>query len=151
LTWDARQSAADGCHPVVVELDWYDGPRAGLVDIDGEPHYFRCADEDYSVPADRYLVWPAGEPAATLEREQWLIFVRWNERYEAGSAGVDRHPGHGGVDPRYDELTARLTPHRRAPDDARVLVAEWRSDGGDRYRPDGPGYRVRWRAAPAVT
>jgi hypothetical protein len=79
-----------------------------------------------------------------LEREQWEIFVRWNQRYEAGDAGIESHPGHGGIDPRYDELTGLLAEARQAPADAARFVAEWRSDGGERYRTDGACYWVRW-------
>ncbi|MFF8835687.1 hypothetical protein [Streptomyces sp. NPDC015130] len=65
----------------------------------------------------------------------------WNEQQLVAS---DRHPGHGGVDPRYDELTALLAPHRKAPAHAKLLVAEWRYGGGARYRADGVDYWVRW-------
>ncbi|WP_393063844.1 hypothetical protein [Streptomyces sp. LN549] len=100
---------------------------------------------DFSVAPDEYFVWPADEALVALEREQWAIFVAWNHCYEAGSAGTERRPGHGGIDPRYDELTALLTPHRHAPTAAKLLVAEWRFGGGDRYRVDGVDYWVRWR------
>ena len=42
------------------------------------------------------------------EREQWAIFVDWNARYEAGVATPGSHPGHGGVDARYDDRTRTL-------------------------------------------
>jgi hypothetical protein len=143
-TWDEQQLIADGFGHVYVELDWYDGPRDGLVDIDDVAHYFQCYDVDFSRAPDEYFVWPASEAPVALEREQWEIFARWNQRYEAGTAGVESHPGHGGIDARYDELTALLAPHRQKPADARRLVAEWRFDGGDRYRVDGVDYWVRW-------
>ncbi|MFG2911262.1 hypothetical protein ACGF13_40245 [Kitasatospora sp. NPDC048286] len=143
--WDERQLAADGFEHVYAELDWYDGPRSGLVGIGGVPHYFQCHDVDFSVAPDEYFVWPADEKLVALEREQWAVFVEWNQRYEEGVAGIDRHPGQGGVDARYDELTALLTPYRQAPAGAKLLVAEWRYDGGSRYRADGVDYWVRWR------
>ncbi|MFJ1868797.1 hypothetical protein ACIOD1_29835 [Streptomyces sp. NPDC088097] len=143
--WDERQLVADGFEHVHAESEWYDGPRDGLVDVDGVPHYFQCHDVDFSVALDEYFVWPADETLAALEREQWTIFVAWNSAYEAGAAGIERHPGHGGIDPRYDALTALLTPHRQAPVDAELLVAEWRFDNGDCYRVDGVDYWVRWR------
>jgi hypothetical protein len=65
-----------------------------------------------------------------LEREQWAIFASWSERYEAGTAGLETHPGHGGIDARYDELTSLLAPYREAPDDVRRLVGELRFDAG---------------------
>jgi hypothetical protein len=41
-----RQDSLTGFEPVYVELDWYDGPRAGLASVDGVPHNFRAA-RDY--------------------------------------------------------------------------------------------------------
>lgn len=137
------QLIADDFERVHVQLEWYDGPRAGVADVDGEPHYFQGY--DYDDEADEYAVWPASSAAVELEREQWAIYVSWNERYEAGTVGLDAHPGTGGVDARYDELNLPLAPHRQAPDDARRLVAELRFDAGARYRADGLNYWLRWR------
>jgi hypothetical protein len=96
-------------------------------------------------PDNVYYVWPASDAALTLEREQWAMFVAWNTRYEAGTTRPDTHPGQGGIDVRYDELTALLTPQRATPPEARRLAAEWRrTDQDARYRPDGPGYVMRW-------
>lgn len=144
-TWDEAQLIADGFERVHVELDWHDGPRAGLADVGGKPHYFRGHDYDHSDQAGEYRVWPASDVALEWEREQWAIFTRWNERYEAGAAGPESHPGHGGIDPRYDELALLLAPFRQVPDDARWLVGELRFDAGTRYRAGGPGYWFRWR------
>ncbi|MBO0835849.1 MAG: hypothetical protein J2P28_10060 [Actinobacteria bacterium] len=135
---------------VHIELDWYDGPRRGLADVDGMPHYFQAV-HDYGgtgEPGDEYLVWPASDTALALEREQWLIFVDWNTRYEAGTANVDSHPGHGRINARYDELSALLVTHRAVPPGALRLAAEWRwppNTGATRYHMDGPDYLVRWR------
>jgi hypothetical protein len=83
-----------------------------------------------------------------LEREQWAIFVDWNTRYEAGTAAMEAHPGHGGVNARFDELTRLLEPHRTVPGGARLFAAEWRwSVSPMRYHVGGPDYRVRWRPA----
>ncbi|MGW1136086.1 hypothetical protein [Streptomyces zhihengii] len=143
--WDERLLAAEGFERVYVELDWYDGPREGLADLGGVPHYFQCHDIDFSVAPTEYFVWPADEGLVALEREQWAIFVEWNQQHEEGAADIAPHPGQGGVDARYDELTAVLTPHRQAPADAQLLVADWRYAGGNRYRADGVDYWVRWR------
>lgn len=136
--WDEQQLIADGFERVHVESEWYDGPRAGVADVGGEPHYFHGTDEEFEV-------WPASPDALAMEREQWAIFVRWNQRYEAGTAATDSHPGHGGIDARYDELEGLLGPHRQAPAGARRLTAEMRFDNGDRYRADGLDYWFRWR------
>lgn len=90
-------------------------------------------------------MWPASEAAVEMEREQWAIFARWNERYEAATVEPDSHPGNGGIDARYDELALLLVPYRQAPDVAQRLVGEVRFDAGARYRVDGVDYLFRWR------
>ncbi|MBS2534446.1 hypothetical protein KGQ20_16870 [Catenulispora sp. NF23] len=117
-TWDEARLIADGFERVYVELEWYDGPRAGLADVDGVPHYFEGKDYDAADEADEYNVCAASEDALALEREQWAIFARWNERFEAGMVNQDSQPGRGGTNARYDELDVLLAPHRRAPDKA---------------------------------
>ena len=53
---------------VYVENEWYDGPRAGVADIDGAPHHFKSlfdeAEDDY---LGAFVVWPID--AVTLELE----------------------------------------------------------------------------------
>ena len=144
-TWDEAQLIADGFERVYVELEWYDGPRAGLADVNGKPHYFQGYDYDHADEADEYRVWPASDVAVEWEREQWAIFIRWHERSEAGTAGPGTQPGHGGIDARYDELDLLLAPFRQVPDEARWLVGELRFDAGARYRVEGLDYWFRWR------
>lgn len=96
-----------------VELAWYDGPRFGLADVDGEPHYFQNDDYGHADETNEHRVRPADEVAVKLEREQWAIFARWNQRYEAGTVTTESHPGHGGIDARYDEVTLLLAPRRQ--------------------------------------
>ncbi|WP_067537594.1 hypothetical protein [Nocardia crassostreae] len=142
--WAEAQLIEDGFERVYIELDWYDGPRAGIADIGGRPHYFECLDYD---EADEYRVWPAYGEALAWEFEQWRIFVSWNQRYRSGEIGTESHPGHGGIGSRYDELTLLLAPHRRSPSDTRTLMGEIRIDDGDRYRPEGTNVWFRWRSS----
>ncbi|MFH9968967.1 hypothetical protein ACH4PR_48175 [Streptomyces mirabilis] len=144
-TWDEVQLIADGFERVYVESEWYSGPRAGLADVDGKPHYFQGNDWNDADEADEYSVWPASFAVVELEREQWAIFARWNERREAGRVGPETHPGQGGIDARYDGLALLLAQYRQAPDDARRLVGEVRFDAGARYRVEGLNYWFRWR------
>ncbi|MFC5188028.1 hypothetical protein [Actinomadura harenae] len=146
-TWGEDRLIADGFGRVLVELDWYDGLRAGLAEIDGTVHYFESSNYVDLVDEVIYYVWPATDQVAALEREQWAIYVEWNRRYEAGEAWPGNHPGHRGVDARYDELESLLTPHRQAPADARPLQAEWRFGPGNRYQPEGIDTWVRWSSS----
>ncbi|MFI9407138.1 hypothetical protein [Nocardia sp. NPDC052316] len=142
--WDEADLIADGFERVHIELDWYDGPRAGIADLNGEPHYFDSDDCTLGGALEEYRVWPASTDAVALELEQWAIYVGWNQRYLAGEVGVDTHPGHGGVDKRYDELTALLAPYRQIPANARKLRAEVRFDQSDHYRIGGTNVWFRW-------
>ncbi|MBM9624067.1 hypothetical protein [Streptomyces zhihengii] len=139
-TSDEAQLIADGFGRVLVELEWYDGLRVGLVDINGQPHYFDGYGQYLGDEADEYRVWPASPAAVELEREQWAIYVDWNERQGAGAPYL----GQAGIDARYDELDAQLAQYRQAPADARRLAGELRYTGAG-HRVEGTGYWFRWR------
>lgn len=134
-----------GFEPVLIEEEWYDGPRSGIAEIAGTAHYFEAlGDLTGNPPTGEFAVWPVADPVLALEREQWAIFIAWNARRGAGTADVDSHPGHAGVDARYDELAAILAPHRVRPDIARTLVAEVGFTDEDRYSLGGTDYLFRW-------
>jgi hypothetical protein len=132
---------------VYVENEWYDGPRAGIADLDGTPHRFKSrfdeADDDY---LGTFLIWPISPDVLALEVEQWCIFVEWNRLYEAGLADTDTHPGVGGVSARWDELESNLRSNREGvPSDAKTATAEvTHIEGQRRYETTGPAYKMRW-------
>ncbi|WP_328677221.1 hypothetical protein OG226_12925 [Streptomyces sp. NBC_01261] len=143
-SWDKRQLIADGFELTYADVEWHDGPRKGLSLVDGVPHYCEIRDGNRVDEAEEYVVWPASEATVAMEREQWAIFIR----YQLSDAGTEEHPGHGGIDVRYDEPTLLLAPRRQAPDGARRLIGEARfDDGDDRYRFDGVDHWFRWRPA----
>jgi hypothetical protein len=131
---------------VYVEKEWYDGPRAGIADIGGAPHRFispflETRDDD----PDIFLVWPVDQIQLELEIEQSAIFVEWNSRYEAGEAGTDSHPEHGGVNARWDEIEILLRSARtEVPPTARRALAQMVSTGTGRYSVNGPAYQLSW-------
>lgn len=143
--WDEARLIADGFERAYTELDWYDGPRAGIADVGGEPHYFERYDDYDDRPDEEYRVWPASNAALELEREQWRIFARWYGSHGAGRAGLEANPASGGVDARYDELESLLAPYRQAPDDTRRLAGEVRYDKAGPYAVEGPNFWFRWR------
>jgi hypothetical protein len=133
---------------VYVENEWYDGPRAGVADVGGVPHRFQSqfdyTEDDY---LGTYLVWPVDADTLLLEVEQWRIFSEWDAKYLAGSVAVESHPGHGGINARWDEIEEKLKNVRsEVPPHARRVAAEIEHvEGPPRYGPDGPAYRLRWR------
>ena len=133
---------------VYVENDWWDGPRSGVADVLGSPHRFASIFDDESDGwTDAYIVYPIDEETLRLELEQWAIFVEWNERYEAGEADTDSHPGQGGVSRRWDEIEDLLRERRAAaPPNATRATAEYVPLTCDRrYSVTGPDYALRWR------
>lgn len=94
---------------VYMVWDIYDGVRSGIADFNGKPHHFksRFDDEadDYSEVFDLKRV---DEETLRLALEQWAIYRKWEADYHSGKVPLDTHPGHGGIDKRYDELELLL-------------------------------------------
>jgi hypothetical protein len=133
---------------VYVENEWYDGPRAGIADVNGHPRRFKSLfDEAEDENLGTFLVWAVDSGELDLEIEQWQIFAEWNALYESGRAGVDSHPGHGGRSARWDQIEALLQPSRsQVPPEAQRAVAKLeRIDKPSRYDASGPDYMLRWR------
>lgn len=130
---------------VLVEFDYYDGPRGGIVEQDGDVWYFQSTFEDIvSRGEDIFLVWSATREALDLERESWRIFVGWNDQYEAGLVGTDTHPGLHGLNERFDEIERVLVAMRKPPPDAARAAVDFRwSDGQKRYTIDGLDYYAK--------
>ena len=132
---------------VLVENEWYDGPRAGVGNVGGVPHRFTSL---FDAEADEYLstflVWPLEPEIVALEVEQWCIYVEWNVLYEAGKVDTASHPGHGGQSPRWDELEILLKASRsNVPADAKRAKAEMAHiEREQRYARSGPSYTLAW-------
>lgn len=131
---------------VYVENERYDGPRAGIGDIQGVPHRFRSLWDDKE---DEYLstfeVWPVSPVELELEVEQWCIFVRWNSLYEAGEVDTDTHPGHG-HNTRWNEIEVLLKNSRiETPLNVQRATAQLKLiDREYRYDLTGPDYLMCW-------
>jgi hypothetical protein len=133
---------------VLVENEWYDGPRAGVANINGQPHRFVSQwNEQEDGCLSTFLVWPIAADEVALEQEQWRIFVDWNEQYESGRADTATHPGHPGTNERWDEIAVQLAKCRTAvPTSARRAKAHIvHLEREQRYAPSGPAYQLSWK------
>jgi hypothetical protein len=133
---------------VHIELDWYDGPRAGIGDIYGRRHRFQSLfDETTDAYIDTFVAYPIAEAEFALELQLWHIFVDWNFRFESGATDVDSHPAHGGINTRWDEISARLCDARaQVPSGALRAVAQRVGlHRGVRFNNAGPDYALAWR------
>ena len=136
---------------VFVELEWYDGPRAGIANVNGVAHRFTSNfDENEDEYTGTFNVWPINEPDFAREIEQWRIFVDWNKQYELGTTDTSTHPGVGGINARWDELDAMLENSRTSiPSSVRVAKAIISPlEEQSRYEYSGPDYMLMWQFLP---
>ena len=132
---------------VYVENDWYDGPRNGVAYFNGSPHRFIAHFDDLKGYSDTFSLFPISEQELKQEIEQWSIFVEWNKKYEAGEIDTESHPGHGGINRKWDELEKSLSVRRKIiPESAMKAKADFESNNQiNRYTIDGPAYVVTWK------
>ena len=131
---------------VYVENDWYDGPRKGVADLNGVPHRFIAHFNEEKGYEDTFSLFPISPDILNLEIEQWKIFTDWNDKYEAGKADTDSHPGHGEINIRWDEIDRMLQSSRNVlPESALIAKATFREiERVKRYEETGPSYEVVW-------
>lgn len=89
--------------------DWYDGPRAGVADFSGRPHYYECLfDEPRDDWSDVYLLKPLDEETFRLVIEDWNIWLRWEAAFREGRTPRETHPALPEDRGRHDELAKIL-------------------------------------------
>jgi hypothetical protein len=94
--------------------DYYDGPRDGLADYNGEPHrYQRQWDEAADDWAKTFTLTPIDQVTFDLELERWQIWLAWQRAFHAGEVPHDSHPGLGGMNARYDALSELIAARIR--------------------------------------
>ncbi|VUD69427.1 hypothetical protein TDB9533_04796 [Thalassocella blandensis] len=132
---------------VYVESDWYDGPRSGIADFNGIPHRFISNFDDATGYIETFNLFPILSEELELEIEQWIIFVEWNKKYEAGQTDTKTHPGRGGLSQRWDEIEDELKLQRETiPEDSFLAKATFPHNGQEgRYELAGPCYGVVWK------
>jgi len=73
--------------------DFYDGPRSGIADYCGEPHYYECEwDNDLDDYADTFVLTPIDRDTLILALEKWAIWRKWEWAYHRGEVAESTHP-----------------------------------------------------------
>lgn len=80
-----------GFEEVFTVTDYYDGPRGGIANFNGEPHLYDCifGKHDYS---NLYWLTPVSQDLFLLALEDWAIWKRWERGFHAGEVNQDSHP-----------------------------------------------------------
>jgi hypothetical protein len=91
--------------PVFTVTDYWDGPRKGIANYQGEPHFYECifdvAADDYS---ESFLLTPLDPEFFQLAMEDWEIWQRWESAFHQGKADKDTHPALAPESSRHLEL-----------------------------------------------
>ena len=88
-----KQSKLSDGEKVHFVIDYWDGPRVGVADHCGTPHYFRALfDEERDEWSDVFTLWPLDPDIYQLLIERIEIWQRWQEAYESGATSLDSHP-----------------------------------------------------------
>lgn len=81
-----------GYERVFTVTDYYDGPRKGIANYNGHPHFYECvfdeAKDDYS---ELFRLTPLDGEIFRLAIEDWQIWERWQLAFLGGKATMDSH------------------------------------------------------------
>jgi len=82
-----------GFEEVFTVTDYYDGPRGGIANFNGQPHLYDCVfaeeKQDYS---NLYRLTPVSQELLLLALEDWAIWKRWERAFHAGEVNHNSHP-----------------------------------------------------------
>ena len=82
-----------GFEEVFTVTDYYDGPRQGIANYQGQPHFYDCIfgglKQDYS---NLYRLTPVSQELLVLALEDWGIWKRWERAFYTGAVDRDSHP-----------------------------------------------------------
>ena len=89
--------------------DYYDGPRRGIADFDGQPCAYESLFEDMrDGQEDVYVLQAVDEETLKLAIEDWQIWLRWEDAFYAGKVTTQTHPALPEDRARHDAIAAVL-------------------------------------------
>lgn len=94
-----------GYETVFTVTDYYDGPRKGIANFHGQPHFYECVFDDTK---DDYLqlfrLIPLDKETFQLAMEDWNIWRRWEIAFHSGKTDESTHPALPNEAARHEEL-----------------------------------------------
>src|SRR5204863_2880073 len=94
--------------------DYWDGPRVGVADVNGKPHYFECIfDEASDDWTDRFWLREIEPAIFQLVLEDWKIWEGWRDAFHAGKAEEKTHPCLPEDRDRHEAISIVLKEHLR--------------------------------------
>lgn len=117
--------------PVLTMTAYYDGPRSGIAEVDGVPHFYESEWADRDLEADVFMLSPVPADVLELALEDWQIWRRWEDAFHQGRTTTETHPALPADRARHDELLRLLAGRDRV--DASHAV---RASATFRHRPE---------------
>jgi hypothetical protein len=109
---DSRVSSAKatrGYELVFTVADYYDGPRQGVANYRGEPHFYDCVfDQEEDEYSDLYRLTPIDQRTFELAVEAWAIWRKWELAYHSGKVKSDSHPALRADTTKYKRIWRKL-------------------------------------------
>jgi hypothetical protein len=109
---------------VYTVTEYYDGPRQGVANFMGQPHFYDCvfseACGDYS---DLFRLTPIPSQVLELAREDWAIWERWETAFHEGKVTVASHPALPEERARHEEIDAVLSKVLKTHSDNCIIRA----------------------------
>ena len=134
--------------------DYWDQPRRGVADYQGQPHYYHCVFDEREDEWSRiYLLKPLDPEAFELYMETWQSWLRWEAAYREGVASLESHPTLPVDRERSDLIHALLGDRLVAdPDNDLQLEGDFKpiefESGGACSEPFPKKWIVKWTERP---
>jgi hypothetical protein len=147
-----EQSKLPDREEVHLIIDYWDGPREGVADYCGTPHYFRALfDEKRDEWSDVFILSPLDLDTYRLLIESNGIWQRWQEAYATGATTLDSHPVLPEDTNRSKEL-AEIIERKTQIDPLTVIKLKGSFEADDRTKlTSNRKWRVRWLPMDSTT
>ncbi|MBW4623787.1 MAG: hypothetical protein KME17_31050 [Cyanosarcina radialis HA8281-LM2] len=87
--------------------DYYDGPRRGIADYQGQPHIYESTFKDLNDGfTDIFRLSPIPKDVFALALEDCEIWLRWETACQNGATSLDTHPALPAERDRHSEMVA---------------------------------------------
>lgn len=111
-----------GYEEVFTVTDYYDGPRQGIANFEGKPHFYECMfDDKRDDYTNMFWLTPVEADLFRLAMEDWAIWQRWEAALHAGHADRASHPALPEDRARHDELKVILDLELRTNKDKCII------------------------------
>jgi hypothetical protein len=102
-------SANSGYEIVFTVSDYHDGPRSGVANFRGSPHFYQAVfDDNADDYGDVYLLTPISQETLEAALQDWEIFLRWRAAFNSGKVGRDSHPALPQDKTKFEETSREL-------------------------------------------